>query len=135
VCAGCDNVSCVDTSEGNAVDFEGTGNEEDALVKVVDEDNALATETTGEEDEDGTRLKRLSEFCRTDGFADLRGDLLVIILASKLWFLFMQLQCILSITFLPPLARVSILKAMWEMPSPKLEMHPQPSHRQSAMRE
>jgi hypothetical protein len=51
---GCsDNVAGVNTAEGNTVDFEGTGNEENTLAEVLQENDALAAEATSEEDEDG----------------------------------------------------------------------------------
>lgn len=56
---GSDNVAGVDAAEGNTVDLERAGDEEDALAKVLQEDDALATEAASEEDEDGTGLERL----------------------------------------------------------------------------
>jgi hypothetical protein len=49
-----DNVASVDSAEGNTVDLEWTSNEENALWEVLQEDDALATEATSEEDEDST---------------------------------------------------------------------------------
>ena len=69
--AGGDHIAGVDTAEGNTVDLEGTGNEEDTLVEVLEEDNALATEATGKEDEDGTGLEALADLGGTDSLADL----------------------------------------------------------------
>lgn len=68
---GGDDVSGVDPSQGNAVDLEGTSDEEDTLVEGLQENDALATESTSEEDEDGTGLKRLSGSPGADGLADL----------------------------------------------------------------
>jgi hypothetical protein len=56
--AGGDHVAGIDAAEGHTVDFEGTGDQEDALGKDFEENDALAAETTGEEDEDGAGLER-----------------------------------------------------------------------------
>lgn len=47
----------VDTAQGNAVNLEGTGDEENTLGQVLEEHDALAAETAGEEDDDGTGLE------------------------------------------------------------------------------
>jgi len=58
---GCRNdVSSIDSPERDAVDLEGAGNEENALVESLQEDDTLASEAAGEEDQNGTRLQRLS---------------------------------------------------------------------------
>ena len=41
------------------------------MVEVVDEDDALASETASEEYEDSAGCERFAEFGRTDGLADL----------------------------------------------------------------
>jgi hypothetical protein len=69
--AGGNHVAGVDTAKGNTVDLEGTGNEENTLLKVLEEDNTLATEATGEEDQDSTRLEAFPELGRADSLADL----------------------------------------------------------------
>lgn len=51
------DISCVYPSQRNAVDFEGTGNEEDTLRQMLEEDDSLAAEATSEEDNDGTGLE------------------------------------------------------------------------------
>lgn len=66
-----DDVSGVDSAEGNTVDLEGAGDEEDALVKGLQEDDTLATETASEEDEDSAGLEGLAGSPRSDGLADL----------------------------------------------------------------
>ena len=66
-----DDVSGVDTAQGNTVDLEGTGDEQDTLVKRLEEDDTLATEATGEEDQDGAGLERLARSPGADGLADL----------------------------------------------------------------
>lgn len=70
---GCgDDVSRVDATEGDTVDLEGAGDEEDALVEGLEEDDALATEATGEEDQDGAGSERLAGSPRPLDLADLR---------------------------------------------------------------
>jgi hypothetical protein len=72
---GRDNISGVDPSEGDAVDFERTGNEEDTLLEVLEEDDTLATETTGEEDDDGAGGERCANLGRAEGLAGLESQL------------------------------------------------------------
>lgn len=69
---GCgDDVAGVDSSEGDTVDLEGAGDEKDTLVESLQENNALATETASEQDQDGTRLESLARLPGADGLADL----------------------------------------------------------------
>lgn len=68
---GGDNVASVDTAEGNAVDLEGAGDEENTLVEVLEEDDTLATEAASEEDQDGTGLEGLADLSGADRLADL----------------------------------------------------------------
>ena len=68
---GGDDVSGVDSSQGNAVDLEGAGDEEDTLLEGLQENDPLASEATSEEDENGTGLKGLSGSPRSDSLADL----------------------------------------------------------------
>jgi hypothetical protein len=50
---GCgNNITGIDPSERDAVDFEWTGDEEDALLERLEEYDTLATESASEEDED-----------------------------------------------------------------------------------
>lgn len=72
---GSDDISGVYPSQRNAVDFEGTGDEEDTLGEVLEEDDTLAAEATSEEDDDGTGLERGSGLRRTDGLAGLESQL------------------------------------------------------------
>ena len=81
---GCgDNVAGVDAAEGDTVDLEGTGDEEDTLAEVLQKDDALAAEATSEEDEDGTGSEGGSGSGRSDGFADLYNKQLAV--APGLW--------------------------------------------------
>lgn len=69
---GCgDDVSGVDAAQGHTVDLEGTSDEEDTLVEVLQEDDALATEAAGEEDQDSTGLEGLAWLPGADTLADL----------------------------------------------------------------
>jgi hypothetical protein len=61
----------VDAAQGNAVGLEGTGDQEDTLGELAQEDDALAGEATGEEDEDGARLERLAVLGGVCGLAGL----------------------------------------------------------------
>lgn len=70
---GCgDDVAGVDSAEGNTVDLEGAGNEEDALGEGLEEDHTLATVAAGEEDQDGTRLERCARLVGALGLAGLK---------------------------------------------------------------
>lgn len=68
---GGDNVARVDPAQGNAVDLEGAGDEEDALVEGLEEDDALAAEAAGNEDQDGAGLQGLAGSPGAEGLADL----------------------------------------------------------------
>jgi hypothetical protein len=50
---GGNNVSLVDALEGDSVDLEGAGDEEEAGLKDLEDDSPLSTEAAGEEDHDG----------------------------------------------------------------------------------
>lgn len=68
---GGDDVSGIDSSQGNAVDLEGAGDEEDTLVEGLQENDALAAEAPGEQDQDGAGLQRLARLPGADRLADL----------------------------------------------------------------
>lgn len=68
---GGDNVAGVDPAQRDAVDLEGTGDEENALVEGLEEDDALAAEAAGEQDQDGAGLEGLPGSPGADGLADL----------------------------------------------------------------
>lgn len=68
---GGDDVSRVDAAERDTVDLEGASNEEDTLVEVLEEDDALAAEPTSEQNQDGTRLERAAGSPGADSLADL----------------------------------------------------------------
>jgi hypothetical protein len=68
----CSNhISGVDSSEGDAIDLEGTGHQEGAFLEVLEEDDSLAAESAGEENEDGARLQSRSRSRFTNGLAGL----------------------------------------------------------------
>lgn len=52
-----DDVARVDPAERHAVDLEGARDEEDALVEGLEEDDALAAEAAGEQDQDRAGLE------------------------------------------------------------------------------
>ena len=69
---GCgDNVAGVDAANWDTVDLEWTGDEENTLVEVVQEDDALATEAASEENENGAGDEGRARSGCTDGLADL----------------------------------------------------------------
>ena len=68
-----DNVTGVDSAQRNTVDLEGTSDKENALGEVLQEDDALATETASEEDEDSTGDESWARSRRSDGLADLQS--------------------------------------------------------------
>jgi hypothetical protein len=51
------NVASINSSEGNTVNLEWAGNKKNTLREMVQEDDTLSTETTREEDQNGTRSK------------------------------------------------------------------------------
>ena len=72
---GCgDNVSRVDAAEGNTVDLERAGNEQDTLIEGLQEDDALATEPTSEQNQDGAGLEGAARGPRADSLADLETN-------------------------------------------------------------
>lgn len=72
---GGDDIAGVYSAEGNTVNFEGTGNKENTLGKVLEDNDALAAEATSKEDDDGTGLERLANLCRADSLAGLWSQL------------------------------------------------------------
>lgn len=58
---GGNDVSGVDSSERDTVDLEGTGHKESAILKRLEENNSLASESAGKENEHGTGNKRRSQ--------------------------------------------------------------------------
>lgn len=70
-CGRRDDVSSVHSSKGNAIHFERACDEEDALRKVFEEDDALAAETASEEDKDGAGFEAGAGPGGSYRFADL----------------------------------------------------------------
>jgi hypothetical protein len=81
---GSDDIASVYSSQGNTVDFKGTGNEEDTLLNVLEDNDALAAEATSKEDDDGTGLEGLADLCRADGLAGLELELAMLRLMSSI---------------------------------------------------
>jgi len=71
LCLSCDNVSVVHTAERYTIDLERTGNEEHALVEIVQEDDPLAAETASEENKDGAGFQRFPKLGWANRFANL----------------------------------------------------------------
>jgi hypothetical protein len=61
----------VDATKWDTVGLEGAGDEENALFKLAQKHDALAAETTGEKDEDGSGGERLAVFSGVCGLARL----------------------------------------------------------------
>lgn len=72
---GSDNISGIHPSEGNTIDFKGTGDEENTLGKVLEDDDTLAAEATSKEDYNGAGLEGLTGLCRADRLAGLESQL------------------------------------------------------------
>jgi len=62
----------IHTAEWDTIDLERTGNEEYALIEVVQEDNSFATETASEQNKDSTRFQGFPKLGWADRFTDLR---------------------------------------------------------------
>lgn len=72
---GGNDISGVYSAQGNTVNFEGTSNKENTLGKVLEDNNALATEATSKEDDDGTGLEGLANLRRANCLAGLWSQL------------------------------------------------------------
>lgn len=68
---GSNDVSSVDSADWNTIDLERTGNEEDTLVEVLQQNDALSTVSTSEDDKNGTRLEGWAEGSWPSGLAGL----------------------------------------------------------------
>ncbi len=79
---GSNDIAGVYSSQRNAVDFERTGDEEDTLGKVLEENDTLATETTSEEDDDGTGLEGGTGLRRAGSLTGLESKLAKVHCAS-----------------------------------------------------
>lgn len=69
---GGDNVSLVDATERDAVELEGTSDEQKTAVKLLQEDDALAAVATSQEDKNGTGGDALA---KSSLLGRLAGDL------------------------------------------------------------
>jgi len=68
---GGNNVSLVDALKRNTVDLEGTRDEQEARLELLQENNALAAVATGQENKDGTGSDRTAELGSARVFAVL----------------------------------------------------------------
>lgn len=68
---GGDDVSGVDAAQRDTVDLERASDQEDTLLEVLEEDNALAAETASEQDQNGTGLEGGARSPGADSLADL----------------------------------------------------------------
>ncbi len=68
---GGNDVTSVNSSKRNTVDLEGTRDKESRVLKSLEEDNSLTTETTSKNDQDGTGDKRSTELLRSGGLTGL----------------------------------------------------------------
>jgi hypothetical protein len=68
---GSNDITGVNSSQRNAVNLERTGNEEDTLGKVLEDNDTLATEATSEEDDDGTGLEGSTGLSRASSLTGL----------------------------------------------------------------
>lgn len=81
---GCsDDVSGVDSSQGDAVDLEGAGDEQNTLVEGLQKDDTLAAETAGEQDQDRAGLQRLARLPSANGLADLCAKVMLAVLSTS----------------------------------------------------
>lgn len=78
---GGDDVGLSDSSEGDTVESERTRDKQETRVQLLQEDDSLSSESTGQEDEDGTGGDGRSELGLADGLsADLGlGDVLTLL--------------------------------------------------------
>lgn len=73
-CAGRNYIAVVDAAQRDAVGLEGSGDQEDTLVKLAQQDNALSREATGEEDQDCAGLERFAVLGGVGSLAGLRSS-------------------------------------------------------------
>lgn len=71
---GSNDISGVDSPEGNTVDLEWSGNKENTLTEALQVYNTLSTESTGEDDDDSSRLEGWSELGGPWSLAGLLWD-------------------------------------------------------------
>jgi len=71
---GCNNVAGVYAAEGNTIELEGASNEDDTAREGLQVDDALPTESAGEDDEDCAGLEGGAESGRLLSFANLLVD-------------------------------------------------------------
>lgn len=67
------DVGLVDPADGHTVDLEGTGNEQKTALELLEEDDTLATEASGQEDQHSAGRDRRSERSRLGALPALLG--------------------------------------------------------------
>jgi len=89
------NVAGVDAAEGDTVGLEGPGDKEHTLVECLEEDHALAAETTGQENEDGAGLEGLAELSWAGGLAGLTGNCMLVFVGCE-DIMYVVMRCVFS---------------------------------------
>jgi hypothetical protein len=74
VSGGGNNVSGVDSSQGNTVDLEWARDQQGVVLQVLQVDNSLASESTGQEDQDSAWNQRGSQLLWARSLSGLLGD-------------------------------------------------------------
>jgi len=69
LCGGSDNVCLIYSLEGHSIDLEWTRYEQQSTSELLQEDNPLASESSSEEDEDGSRGDASAQFGGSSGLA------------------------------------------------------------------
>lgn len=104
---GGDHVAGVDAAERDTVDLKWASNEQDTLLKSLEEDHTLATETASEQDEDGAGCERCAGLVWAESLAGLFFDMLVLIIAIVSFCAFHLLDSAIS-PLPPPFSGISV---------------------------
>jgi len=71
---GGNDVTGVDSSQWNTVDLERTGDQQGVVLQLLQEDNSLTSETTSQQDQDGTWNDRGTQLVWVSGLSGLLSD-------------------------------------------------------------
>jgi len=66
---GRNDVTLVDTTKRNTIDFEWTGNQKKSRIQLFQKDDSLGLESTSEEDQNGSRGDGFPQPCLSSGFS------------------------------------------------------------------